>query len=622
MSTIFGDIRFARGLEENLPSLEEGKPALTTDTKRVFVGSDEGNLEIARIIDVNLVGNEVSDARGGLPTLVERLNGVDTGKASVKKVNGFINIAEYDAVGDGVTSDQTAIVTAVTDAYTKGYTLFWGNDNKNYVSTDTIPNFHNVKHTGNAQITRGSNTFYISPANTETNNLYIGVSGSSNTFDGLTPDKPVAKIQTVFDYLAQWGPTLNGNWIINLATGTYTNAKLLDGLLTETAIQIIGTDVGGHPNVPTSIISDGVGASKVGLQASGGTKIIVKNVKFTGYNGTSSSAGIKVADASEVTTSNVHTDSCYWGVSGENRSEIVVPDGIHNNDGYLNAGGGTGAAFRSLQLNRHDIGVQNAGTQTSSAVIQNCYQAILAQESSTGHVDWCTVQDCVSGIVARVNARVNCDGTVFKRNTKDIQVDSNGHVYVSSAVVFSTGTDESTNKVNTSAGGNLTNNTIISGLEMAYSVMEKAIDMQRISQTVSTTTNTIVYSKTLKAPMWRGTPGSTTPMKKLYVRIYGTLNGTANTKSINLRLGSALVALQFAAAEIGTFRAEGRIYFTAADAQYLFLSGSRHLGTGERQSSVSGTNVMTSDQTLSVEGVVGTNTDSIVFELIEFGFAG
>jgi hypothetical protein len=77
MSTIFGDIRFARGLEKNLPSLEEGKPALTTDTKRVFVGSDEGNLEIARIIDVNLVGNEVSDARGGLPSLDERLDALD-----------------------------------------------------------------------------------------------------------------------------------------------------------------------------------------------------------------------------------------------------------------------------------------------------------------------------------------------------------------------------------------------------------------------------------------------------------------------------------------------------------------------------------------------------------------
>jgi hypothetical protein len=542
--------------------------------------------------------------------------------ANTTTSTGIINLAKYNVTGDGTTSDQTGITAAVVDAYTKGYSLFWGWDNKTYVSTDTIPNFHNVKHIGNVQIKRGLNTFYISPSNTETNNLYVGVSGSSNTFDGLTPDKPVAKIQTACDYLANWGPILNGNWIINLATGTYTSAKLLDGLLTETAIQIIGTDVGVHPNVPISIVSDGTGASKVGLQASGGTKIIVKNVKFTGYNGTSSSAGIKVSDAAEVTTSNVHTDSCYFGISGENRAEIVVPDGIHNNDGYLNAGGGTGAAFRSLQLNRHDIGVQNAGTQANSAIIQNCYQAILAQESSTGHMDWCTIQDCNTGIVARVNARVNCDGTVFKRNAKDIAVDSNGHVFVSSAVVFSTGTDESTNKVNTSAGGNLTNNTIISGMEMAYSVMEKAIDMQYVNQTVSTTTNTTVYSKVLKAPMWRGTPGSTTPMKRLYVRIYGTLNGAANTKSINLRLGSALTSLQFTATETGTFRAEGRIYFTDADAQYLFLSGSRHLGTGERQSSVSGTNVMTSDQTLSIEGAVGTNTDSIVFNLIEFGFAG
>jgi hypothetical protein len=536
-----------------------------------------------------------------------------------KKVNGIVNIADY--VSDP-SNAQTGIVSAVADAFSKGYALFWGNDNKTYVSTDTIPNFHNVRHVGNIQITRGTNTFYISPTNTETNNLYVGVSGASNTFDGLTPDKPVAKIQTAFDYLANWGIVLNGSWIINLATGTYTSAKLLDGLLVATGIQIIGTNVGVHPNVPTTIISDGVGASKVGLQASGGTKIIVKNIKFTGYNGSTSSAGIKVSDAAEVTTSNVHTDSCYFGVSGENRSEIVVPDGIHNNNGYLNVGGGTGAAFRSLQLNRHDIGVQNAGTQANSAIIQNCYQAILAQESSTGHMDWCTVQDCTTGIVARVNARVNCDGTVFKRNTKDIHIDANGQVFVSSAVVFSTGVDESTNKVYTSSGGNITNNTFIGSLEMAYSVIEKTIDMQYVNQTVATTSNTIVYSQVLKSPLWRGTPSSASPMKKLYVRIYGTLNGTAGTKSINLRLGSALTSLQFTAAETGTFRLEGRIYFTAADVQYLFLSGSRHLGTGERQSKISGANVMTADQTLSIEGVVGVNTDNIVFDLIEFGFSG
>jgi hypothetical protein len=119
MGTIFGDIRFARGLEENLPSLDEGKPALTRDSKRVFLGTNEGNLEIARIIDVNLVGNEVNTARGGLPTLVERLDGIDLSLVeNAKKIDdkSICSVMEYGAVGDGVSHPLSTKYTTLADA--------------------------------------------------------------------------------------------------------------------------------------------------------------------------------------------------------------------------------------------------------------------------------------------------------------------------------------------------------------------------------------------------------------------------------------------------------------------------------------------------------------------------
>jgi hypothetical protein len=349
----------------------------------------------------------------------------------LKKINGFINITEYSAIGDGVTSDQTPIVTAITDAISKGYAINWGWDGRTYLVTDTIPNFHTARHIGNAIIKRGTDLFYISPKGTQTNKIYASPNGSSNTYDGLTPDKPVAKIQQAFDWMANYSPILTGTWQVLLAAGTYPfRAALLPGLRSENPIQVTGPNVGVHPNVPIAVLSEGTGIAAVGIAVSDGSKIQVSNLKITGFNGSSSSAGLKATNGAEITTSNVHTDSCYWGVSGEGRSKIVVPDGIHNNDGYLNVGGGTGAGIRSLQLTNHAIGIQNNGNQTTTAVFQNCYQAVFIQESSTGHVDWCTIQDCNTGIVARVNARANCDGTVFKRNTKDIQVDSNGHVTV------------------------------------------------------------------------------------------------------------------------------------------------------------------------------------------------
>jgi hypothetical protein len=541
----------------------------------------------------------------------------------LKKINGFINITEYSAIGDGITSDQTPIVTAITDAISKGYAINWGWDGRTYLVTDTIPNFHTVRHIGNAIIKRGTDLFYISPKGTQTNKIYASPNGSSNTFDGLTPDKPVAKIQQAFDWMANYSPILTGTWQVLLAAGTYPfRAALLPGLRSENPIQVTGPNVGVHPNVPIAVLSEGTGIAAVGIAVSDGSKIQVSNLKITGFNGTTSSAGLKATNGAEITTSNVHTDSCYWGVSGEGRSKIVVPDGIHNNDGYLNVGGGTGAGIRSLQLTNHAIGIQNNGNQTTTAVFQNCYQAVFIQESSTGHVDWCTVQDCNTGIVARVNARANCDGTVFKRNTKDIQVDSNGHVYVSSNVVFGTGADESTNKIVTSSGGNITNNTVITGKEIAYSTVDRSLDIQYLNQTIATTSNTVAYTATLKAPLWKSTPGSTTPTKKLFFRIFGSLNGVNNNKSVTVRLGSSSATITFTATETGTFVADGYIYFTSAAAQYTFMKASRHLGANVRQARSNGTNPMTADINLTFEGQVDNVADNIVFELVELGLAG
>jgi hypothetical protein len=343
-------------------------------------------------------------------------------------------------------------------------------------------------------------------------------------------------------------------------------------------------------------------------------------LKITGFNGSSSSAGLKATNGAEITTSNVHTDSCYWGVSGEGRSKITIPDGIHNNDGYLSAGGGTGAGIRSLQLTNHAIGIQNNGNQINTAIFQNCYQGVFIQEGSTGHVDWCTIQDCNTGIVARVNARANCDGTVFKRNGSDIRREG-GNVYVSSNVVFGTGADESTNKI-VNISGDLTNNTMLSGKELSNATIEKSFDTQYVNQTVATITNSVVYTTTLKAPLWRGTPTSNVPMKRLFFRIFGTLNGANSNKRINVRLGSALLGVTYAAADNGTFVADGYIYFTGPDTQFLFMKSSRHLGTSPKQSKINGTNVMTSDVNLTIEAQVDNAADNVVIEMIELGLGG
>jgi hypothetical protein len=305
----------------------------------------------------------------------------------MKKVNGITNISEYNSVGDGVTSDQTAIVNALMDAYTKGYTLFWGNDNKTYVSTDTIPNFHSVKHSGNAIIKRGSDLFYISPTGIQTNNLYASPTGNT-TNDGLTADKPVSTIQKAFDYLENYTPILTGYWQINSAAGTYTNrAALKDGLLSENPITLKGADVGGHPNVPTSNLSEGTNISATGIKVTGGSKLIIQDFKLSGYNGNASSNGVSVADSrSKMWLINVHATDCYIGSSSIQQSMIDVKGGIFDHCGYTNAGSGGGYGVRSLQNSSHYVGDQNSTDITQQPIFRNCSIGFFAQENSTGHV--------------------------------------------------------------------------------------------------------------------------------------------------------------------------------------------------------------------------------------------
>ncbi len=40
-------VKFFRGLEAELPTLEDGQPGWTTDTHKLFVGSEAGNIELS-----------------------------------------------------------------------------------------------------------------------------------------------------------------------------------------------------------------------------------------------------------------------------------------------------------------------------------------------------------------------------------------------------------------------------------------------------------------------------------------------------------------------------------------------------------------------------------------------
>jgi hypothetical protein len=52
-------IQLKRGLEKDLPILSEGEPGFTTDTEKVFIGSSNGNIELAKMEDISGMGTNL-----------------------------------------------------------------------------------------------------------------------------------------------------------------------------------------------------------------------------------------------------------------------------------------------------------------------------------------------------------------------------------------------------------------------------------------------------------------------------------------------------------------------------------------------------------------------------------
>jgi hypothetical protein len=547
-----------------------------------------------------------------------------------KKVKGVVSINDYGTLNaDGLTSDQTVIANAVADCYTNGYVLDWGNNAKTYLTTANILNLHKIKHIGNGIIKRGTDLFYINPTTTQTNRIYVAVSASSNTFDGLSPSQPIASLQTAFDSVENYGSILKGNWEINMTAGTFAKAKLQDGLLMENPLVIKGVDVGGHPNVPTTIISNGAGHVGHGIYASNGARLLVQNIKLTGYNGSSSSNGIAVSYNCHLETSNVHVDSCFYGISGLSQSYTAVPDGIFSNCGFTNGSAqssGTGAAFRSLQQNNHYIGDQNAVDVSKGCIVQNCSIGFFAQEMSTGHVNWVTFQDCTEGMRLTVNSRVNGDGVLFKRNTRGIRWDSSSHFGQTSNTVFATGVDANGTPMVRLSGAQMLGNYHINGYEMTYSLTENIYEMKKVGATYTQTTAQIVHTSVLKAPYWSTVRSAMVMGKKLKFKVFGTMTGSTTNKRVNVRLtdgtNQGLIGVLYASTDSGTFSAEGEIYFYDSNQQYMHIESTRHNGGSPKQNTVFSTCDTTKDITLTIESYVDVAGDSITIDFVEVSVAG
>jgi hypothetical protein len=116
---VMPEIKFKRGLKSKLPNLDVAEPGFTTDTEELFIGSEDGNIQIAKQIDLNTTNEnvthntntlnnlanvnanaEVMSARGTYPLLGNRLDGVDALLADLATVNNHTITYGYDTNGN------------------------------------------------------------------------------------------------------------------------------------------------------------------------------------------------------------------------------------------------------------------------------------------------------------------------------------------------------------------------------------------------------------------------------------------------------------------------------------------------------------------------------------------
>lgn len=167
----------------------------------------------------------------------------------------FVTDAPFSAVGDGSTNNDTAITAAVANALLTGRDL--RSPEGGYLTTASIANFHDVNHAGTGRIIRGSDTWYINPTSYSQKNVLYVRSGGNDANDGLSASQPLATLQRAADILEKYVSGSNGQWEINVGSGTFARIRFPDeGMPTVFPVRIIGDPVSISAGFSVAILTE------------------------------------------------------------------------------------------------------------------------------------------------------------------------------------------------------------------------------------------------------------------------------------------------------------------------------------------------------------------------------
>lgn len=517
----------------------------------------------------NIDASTVNYNQGGTGAVVRTVD---------KRLQDLVSVKDFGAVGDGTTDDRIAIQAAVTHVFTTGDVLYWPNGTY-YMATNSVNNLHDIAHFGPGVIKRVDSLFcpgQWAGDNTLVNRIYVNRVGNS-TNDGLTPTKPLSTLQGAIDLIFKKRDLLTCQWEIVMAPGLYDRAELpRDGKTSLFPLRIIGAAVGGHPNIPTTIIGSATNRAAVGL-LSLNCDLFVQDILFQNCNGSRSSTGISVSRHT-LYTNNVHFKNCYYGVTVGTHSVIDVKGGIFEDCGYLNGDlqQGTGHALRSIFQCKWSVGTQNAGDLSNGPIIRKCAGAARVQELCTGHFDWVTVEDCGAGLRLLVNSRLNIGGASFKRNGTAIYATEGSYAHATTDTVFEGNSANYVCGLNSSASsGAFANQSMGVSSGSTLVCFRTGFNLPPINNTSSAhAVDTLnLAANFFNDPKFTGVAG-----KKIVIVIKGKTMGTSGTKSFALRLGGSPFVSSLPASAVDDFEVHFTVQFIGPGSQ--ILSSMRYISAG------------------------------------------
>ena len=448
-----------------------------------------------------------------------------------------LNVKTYGAVGDGVTSDQSAITNAVAAAFSTGNLLYWPPGT--YVTTASIANFHSARHMGPGILKRGSALFYVDPAMYpgQINNLYVATTGV-DTNDGLSSSQPRLTVQSMANVIFNY-PYGDVTWKVQIAAGTYVASTLfLKAFPSPNRIQFLGAPVS-DGTVPTTIFNSPGGVGQSGLTFFSYGNIYVEDIKLTNYKDSGSVTysgggyGIQAHDMCNIYLRNCHASTCDNGINAQLGTRIrmqaglvdacAIGVGMFSNVGYSIGYNGTAAD----------------ATGGTGVAVTNCITGVLLHEMTSGHMDYCYLGSNTTGLLLTIGSRTLLAGSTVISNTKGVVADNLSNL----------AQDPSNPNTYT---GNTTNVTTLSGaMRSGDPNFVDETDYMGPSKFKLIDTNT--YTTQSASPV--NILSQVFVANELQVRgagfvlkLYGDVTGTANTKTIVVAItGATLLTATIAA---------------------------------------------------------------------------